>query len=86
MSFDPRVARRLALVSALSAAVLTAPAFAAGRVHSSHLSEYDPADGFIVGYRNGSLLKSDATLMQRSLTGAVASVFGRSAAPAECAR
>lgn len=82
MSFDPRVARRLALVSALSAAVLTAPAFAAGRVHSSPLSEYDPADGFIVGYRSGSLLRSDATLMQRSLTGAVASVFGRSAAPA----
>lgn len=82
MSFDPRVARRLALVSALSAAVLTAPAFAAGRVQLSPLSEYDPADGFIVGYRNGSLLRSDATLMQRSLTGAVASVFGRSAVPA----
>lgn len=82
MSFDLRLMRRLALASALSAAVFAAPALAAGRVHLSPLSEYDPADGFIVGYRSGSLLRTDSSLMQRSLTGAAASVFGRDAAPA----
>ena len=69
--------RRLALFSAVSAVLLSAPAFAAGRVNLSGIDRFDPADGFIVGYRAGSAGKSDRASRQRSLGSAAAAAFGR---------
>lgn len=85
MSFVSRKARRLALVSAVSAVLVSAPAFAAGRLHYSPLSQYDPADGFIVGYRSGTgtgiaAAAGDAR-RQYVLDAAAARTFGRAQAP-----
>ena len=83
--FNSRARRSNVLSLSLTAIVIAglAPiaASAAGRVHYSPLSEYDPADGFIVGYRDTSAVRSDGTRMQRALDAAVSAEFGRSAAP-----
>jgi len=86
MSFHLRSARlsrapRLALASALAAAMLAGPALAAGRVHIDANSQYDPADGFIVGYRNVRASQIDPASKQRTLDTAAIAEFGAAAAP-----
>ncbi|MGN6151554.1 MAG: S8 family peptidase [Lysobacteraceae bacterium] len=80
-SLHTRSLRRLALASATAAALLAAPAFAAGRVDLDPASRYDPADGFIVGYRSAGFLKADPASRQRALDAASTATFGRTAAP-----
>lgn len=78
-----RLARapRLALASALAAAMLAGPALAAGRVHIDSSSQYDPADGFIVGYRDVRASQIDPASKQRTLDIAAIAEFGAAAAP-----
>jgi serine protease len=78
-SHSTRLHRR-ALVIALSAAVLSAPVFAADRVSLSGLNNQDPVDGFIVNYRQGSASKSNPAVQQRALDRAAATAFGRAKA------
>lgn len=82
MSFPRTGAPRLALCSALAAALLSSHAIAAGRVQLSGLEHFDSSDGFIVGYRAGSASKTDRTRIQRSLGNAAAAAFGAADAPA----
>lgn len=82
MSSSRAGASRLILFSAIAATLFSTPAFAAGRVHLSGLGHFDPADGFIVGYRSGSASRTDKSLMRRSLGNAVAAALGRASAPA----
>ena len=82
MSFVTRNARKLALASAVSAMAATAPTLAAGGlVHLSPFSNYDPADGFIVGYRAAAVDAADVVRRQGALDAAAALVFGRAQAP-----
>ena len=81
MSIHSRSARRLALASAVVAALLATPVFAAGRAHIDPASRYDPADGFIVGYRSVGFLKADPVSRQRALDAAATATFGRVSAP-----
>ncbi|MEQ1511550.1 MAG: S8 family serine peptidase [Lysobacteraceae bacterium] len=77
MSSKHQHLRRSALVLAVSAAVLSGSALAAGRVDTSGLSNNEPVDGFIVTYRHGSSSKLSVAAQQRSLDQAASTAFGR---------
>ncbi len=77
MSSRNSLLRRRALVLAVSAAVLSGSALAAGRVETSGLSNNEPVDGFIVTYRKGSSSKLSVATQQRSLDQAASTAFGR---------
>ncbi len=77
MSSRNSLLRRSALVLAVSAAVLSGSALAAGRVETSGLSNNEPVDGFIVTYRKGSSSKLSVATQQRSLDQAASTAFGR---------
>lgn len=84
MSLEVKGVRRAALsfVSAAIAlsAVLCAPvAQAAGRVQLAKGGNYDPADGFIVGYRAGSASRSNPARALQSLQGIANRTFSRTA-------
>jgi len=71
--------RRTVLAIALAAVSLSASVAAAGRVELSGLRNGVPVDGFIVGYRTGSIAKSSPAVLQRKLDAAASAAFGRSA-------
>lgn len=77
MSSKHQTLRRSALVLAVSVAVLSGSAFAAGRVDASGLANNEPVDGFIVTYRQGSASKLSVATQQRSLDRAASTALAR---------
>ncbi len=65
------------LALAVTATLLSVPAWSADRVNVSGLSNNEPVDGVIVTYRTGSANKANVATMQRSLDRAVVAAFGR---------
>ncbi len=65
------------LALAVTATLLSVPAWSADRVNVSGLSNNESVDGVIVTYRSGSANKTSVANMQRSLDRAVATAFGR---------
>lgn len=65
------------LALAVTATLLSAPAWSAHRVNVSRLSNNKPVEGVIVTYRPGSANKANVAAMQRSLDRAVVTAFGR---------
>lgn len=71
----------LVLASALALAMVSAPAFAAGKAHLSGLSTAQTFDRFIVKYRSGSAESRDAGARERSLNLSAGAVQVRGATP-----
>ena len=65
------------LALAVTATMLSVPAWSADRVNVSGLSNNESVDGVIVTYRSGSANKASVANMQRSLDRAVVIAFGR---------